>query len=63
MQGAGNEINLRTNAVRDMASTRLYGGEAGAEGVMNSANIIAAKNAAEEEKDYAYKAWKEGSSF
>jgi len=63
MRGAENEVNLRTNSIRDMATTRLYGGEAGAEGVMNSANIIAAQKTADEERDYAYEAWKRGDSF
>jgi hypothetical protein len=63
LQGAANIAGLGERAVGQASQTAIYGGESTAEGIMNSANIIAAQQAAATERDYAYNAWRQGAEF
>lgn len=63
LQGATQIAQLGESGVNAMGNTQLYGGEAAAEGKINTSNIIAAQQAAANERDYAYQAWKAGKSF
>jgi len=46
-----------------MGQSQQYSGESAAGGTMNSANIMAAQQAAAADRDYAYTAWKTGREF
>lgn len=60
LRGAGQADDARFRATQGMAGAAQYGGESLAGGTMNAANIMAAQNAAQTERDVGYTAWKQG---
>jgi len=63
MQGAQQYAQLGQAATNQMAAAARYGGDSQAEGTMNAANIMAAQQAAVNERNYGYAAWKGGEDF
>jgi len=60
MSGAGQADDARFRATQGMAGAAQYGGESLAGGTMNAANIMAARQAAQTQRNVGYDAWKRG---
>ena len=60
LQKERQEASMRLNATQGMAGAAQYGGESLAGGTMNAANVMAAQNASQIQRDVAYNAWKQG---
>jgi len=61
LQRAGSEkSNIYQSGYDNIAKAQMYGGEAGAEGIEGSANIMAAQSQAKQERDYAYSTFQMG---
>jgi len=60
LQGAGQADDARFRATQGMAGAAQYGGESLAGGTMNAANIMAAQQARQTQRDVGYNAWKRG---
>lgn len=60
MTGSGQEIAARTTGTGAQTNAMRYGADATALGIEAGANILAADQAAQDEKDYAYETWKSG---